>query len=117
MTPELEKALLTLANKLGVTVEHLWAVMIYQARITAIVDAVIFTGCVLFVVLPGRYLWRRWQSEGADADDFILVIGSAAYAVGALFAIIMAVSAFSEMVTALFNPEYWALSQILSASK
>ncbi len=33
MNPELQKALAELAAKFGVTVDHLWSVLLYQAKI------------------------------------------------------------------------------------
>lgn len=117
MTPELEKTLIALADKLGTTVEHLWSVMIYQARIVAIQNAVTLAiiGAVLF--FAGRVLITRWRSydnkDEAMADGLIVMGGAAYTVIGSVLALV-AIFAVNEMITAIFNPEYWALSQILS---
>ena len=121
LAPLLEK----LATKLGVTVEMLWGVMLKQAFISAMID---FTQCVAMVIgvtLLFRFVQRKttkpadtersyghaeWEDEGAVL---------AWLTVGVLLVItsVICLSAFDSIVTALTNPQYWALKHLLGACK
>jgi len=100
-----------LAAKLGIVVEHLWGVMLKQAYISAIIDLSLLTaiwiGCVL--------LWKKYSSipkpDSPDDDSKIMLL------LGCLFitAVVVAITPIllPSTLTGLFNPEYWALQQIM----
>lgn len=111
-----------LADKFGTTVEHLWGVLMKQAVISAVTE--IATALVLvaawvwlFCFVRGKttepepsredcYPHAEWYNEGAFAAwvvtglTLLLVMGQVYYAA-------------TTGLTALLNPEYWALKQLL----
>lgn len=108
-----------LAIKLNTTTEHLWTVLIYQAKISVITNILwIITMIVLGIVilkLHLKFLNKEGKRESIyDRENgyifFIMVIISVMW-----FAFsIAAFSTFGDIISGIFNPEYWALHKILS---
>jgi hypothetical protein len=129
MTPELQKELLSrldaLAAKLGTTSDHLWAILIRQAKIVAIEDALWILMAIAFSVLLGKAaLWvtrtekanekQEWNQRSPIAWDYGPVIFFSGIAgVACLILDVLAFVSLFELPTLLLNPEYWALTQIL----
>ncbi len=116
------QALTALATKLGTTAEYLWGVLIRQAPITGTIDLIMMACWVIGVVMWARFARHKttrppktnenpypraeWEEEGmamACVSVFFLSVVTA-WIVGA---------GISDAVSALVNPEYWALRQIL----
>ena len=99
--------------------KYLWGVLVKQAYISAIIDICYY---VFLLVICALLVWF-WQPlfkgivAAADKTDGIAII--AVVLLGILFAIVLLVAFFSVggTVTALINPEYWALKEILQALK
>lgn len=118
MNKETLDLLQQLAAKLGTTAEHLWAVLIKQAFISACTD-------FLFYVITVALLWfaikktPKWAQIISNTDsDFIEIGGTAAVVVGWVLVgglVIAALICIPDTIAALANPEYWALKQILNA--
>jgi len=112
---DLTNLLEQLALKLGVTTEYLWTVLIRQAKISGVMNA---AGILLIIVL-GFILFKAYKyAEKKDlldsqAWDFGLLVS---YIIWAGMIIISPIL-FYNMITALMNPEYWALSEILDTLK
>ena len=122
MNEETLQAVTALAQKLGTTSEYLWSVLIQQAYLEAGLSLVniIVWGMITFFVVKIVYRKTRtpketkeelypkaeWTEEGAVAAW--LVSG-----VLILIAFIIISVEFNNLITALFNPEYWALKQII----
>ena len=112
MNERLNNALAALAEKLGTSVDHLWAVLVKQAGIEAWVSI-----CLYAVLIVAASLFLRWFSKTEEPKEYS---GGEAYSVkvgigfGSLFvfALIFSMTA-SEVVSKLLNPEYWALKEIL----
>jgi hypothetical protein len=100
----------------------LWGVLLKQAPIQAVSGAVVCVAWIVGAALLWRFVKRKttlpvdtdyepprpeWQSDAAVGCAWGLAI-----AVALIAAMVVAVS-FPAIVTALLNPEYWALSQIL----
>lgn len=123
MNPELQKALVDLAAKLGVTVDHLWGVLLYQAKIEAAFDGLIFVLCAAYFI-GGVWLFRRAYlrlADDFDHDDsnwwfglfLFCAVGLFLFcAVGILVLMIM-IAAAHGFITETVNPEFWALKQII----
>lgn len=102
-----------LAVKLGTTAEHLWGVLLKQAPISGIVDLILILCFVsawvtVFNIVQKNY--RNWE----DVQKF------AAWLVGGVISIYIVTFVLFKtegIVTAFLNPEYWALSEILSKLK
>ena len=117
---ELTKLLSQLAEKLGTTTEYLWGVLIKQARIeaiTGILDIILF----IALLIP-FYIYIKWFSKHYrklyDNDTEILH-----WFITVIVGIIMVIWFFvcicdiNNIITALNNPEYWALKQVMSLVK
>jgi len=96
-----------LGAKLGLAAGQIWNVMLMQAKIEGIADiilaivaAVVFVGCSWVV----RYAYR----ELLDDDGPVIVIAG----VG-LIAMCVMFSYLFAAISALANPGYWALKEIL----
>lgn len=124
---ELTELLGQLAAKLGTTVEKLWAVLLKQAPISGTIDFLICIGMVIFAAWAFRFVkgkttkheikegtWSSKEAEWEDEGAFFSWV-----AVGAIiFLTIICVCSEAENITAaFFNPEYWALTKILSKVK
>ena len=112
-----------LANKLGTTADHLWGILLKQVPITAWTEAIVATLVLaawvrgyIFIKLktkkgpsphspeyPPRAAW-----EGDDADMAWYAFGIVGIAV-----FVVVIFATTTIATAVFNPEYLALKQIL----
>lgn len=122
MNETTEKLVRELADKLGTTTEHLWAVLLKQALISATTDTIV--ALIMLAVLWAGYRLVKaktteppktkedlypsaeWVYEGALAAWGVLGIY-------ALLTLITTCCTISTVVTATMNPEYWALKQLL----
>lgn len=111
-----------LADKFGTTVEHLWGVLVKQAVISAVTEIVMALAMVAawlwlfrFVrrkttepkeTAEDRYPHAEWREEGA-------LIAWLVAALALLLVTIQVYCATTTGLTALLNPEYWALKQLL----
>ena len=111
---EMTAVLDALAAKLAVPVAHLWAVLVRQARIGLVFDALwtLIASYVLYLIV--RKWWPSINPQDRwDAVDTGFVRAGAIAAAG----IVLVVLTFSVYgaVTALVNPEYAALRLIFEA--
>lgn len=112
-----------LADKLGTTAEHLWGVLLRQAPINALVDLFINAAMVVTAVYLTRLVIRKITVPLLSRDEYMARPawnGDMAWLAGAMLTvwwIVTLLRMFNTMtgtVTAFFNPEFWALSYILS---
>lgn len=109
MKEELLKRLDVLAAKVGVASEHMWGVLVRQAYIEGISVLV----ATLLVAIGSVFIWRQFvKSNGAydDLDVLWLIAGTISTIIGIVFLVI----SVDLVPTAIFNPEYYALKQILT---
>lgn len=103
-----------LANKLGVTADHLWSVLVRQAPIEACIDA--FQIIILFVT---AYFFAQkaiavWKLNSHErGHEWLAVILTIVAINFGILSIGCAWYGGSEIISALSNPEYWALKQII----
>jgi len=123
LTPEILSRLDALAAKLGVTVQFIWSVLLQQAKVVAITDltAAVFTGTVACICCYKLYTLIK---EEAEKDARLLsgwqgAAGARAmiFSLGLIAGLIAFFTALPAAITPLFNPQYWALSQILNVIK
>ena len=97
-----------IADKLGVTIEHLWSVLIQQAYI----DAMISTMCVIFwvVVITVVFKLLKKHNQDGDAEWYYEVWGLYGFISLMILGILLNIT--GNVITCLINPEYWALMQI-----
>ena len=115
MDEKLQEELLTrldlLAAKLGVTSEHLWGVLIKQARIE-VIESILTLIVVVMGILVCVYFWRKILQLGGSVGSVLL---NAFFTSLLLILSIGAVIDIMNIPTLLFNPEYWALQKVLGA--
>ncbi len=120
MDKETTQLIEKLAETLGTTSEYIWEVLIKQAPVYAagtileIILMIIF-GCILFVL--HLYFSKESDNSRSKYDKYDALIRVPMF-IGAIFWFCLALVAFfsiSHIITALVNPEYWALKQILNA--
>lgn len=106
-----------LAAKLGTTVEYLWGVMLSQAPVAAMNNLIfIVTTTVLTWLCVRRHKkliepideYRNGYDEVANVT--LMICWLVVCAVGVIASLFL----IPATVTALVNPEYWALKQILN---
>ena len=110
MNDQTTKLIETLAAKLGTTADHLWSVLVTQARLSATIDLSGIVICYALLFISLMFGW--WRSR--DGDDFwgfiniILVLG---FVILSLITLTQA----SNIAAGFYNPEYLALREILKA--
>ena len=122
MNEQTTKLISDLAAKLGTTAEHLWDVLIRQAPIASTVNIVCFV--VMLTAIPICIKWLTWSvKKGDDADyDEEIVYFVQAFIAGAigfvsLLGVLFGIGSMSMTIAGFFNPEYWALHEVLSHLK
>ena len=109
LTPLLQE----LATKLNVTIDHLWQVLIYQAHIFTIEY---FAWAILFIILLIITVkYAKWIPEFDFTVLHALGIGIFIFLDFIIFMSLLI--NFGDLLSALLNPEYYALKQILSYIK
>lgn len=106
-----DKVIELLAQKLGTTVEFLWAVLLKQAPIYAISNTV-----QLCVYLCAFALWVRYLLKNVGNYGFIDDVMPILVVITSFVGFALAIYVFLEppmILTAIFNPEFWALKQII----
>lgn len=116
------QALTALANKLGTTAEYLWGVLLRQAPIAGVVDIVLMLAWGAVAVLWLKVVIRKTKPQAKTYDDRYPIAewreesAFFAWASAVLLCVIAALIAsclFKAAAAAFFNPEYWALKQII----
>lgn len=109
LTPFLEQ----LAEKFGTTVEHLWEVMINQSQIFVAYYTIFFI--VVGVLLLAMIIYAIWafRTDNYYEDGYavVLIVG---WIIVVCLVTACAILSY-EVVTAIKNPEFWALEQILKS--
>lgn len=97
-----------LADKLGTTAEYLWAAMLKQAGLAAIYNSVFVAAIAAAVYLGFRLLQKH--SDTLEMPELFWMV----YGILTLFAAGLIAITIGDTITAVFNPEYWALSKIIN---
>lgn len=104
MNEQAQQLISDLALQLGTTAEYLWGVMVGQAHLHAITVIIICT--VLSLACLTAYIATLRQASDKEAKRFM---GWATF----ILIVLIWVCTLGDIVSALYNPEYWALQQIL----
>lgn len=112
-----------MAAKLGVTVEHLWGVLVKQAPISGAVDLVICIVMAAATVWWFRLVIRKTTRRPDDPDTYLsprsewndeVAFIAWVSAIVSMAVTLIFISASAEgIVSAFVNPEYWALMRLL----
>lgn len=109
----LVSAIDALASKLGVAASEVYRVLIAQARVSAIMSGIVLA-LIVFAVWITRKVFKDWDKvKRAYIEDSAVIFVVIADLLACL-AVFFAGSAVSNMISALANPQFWALDYILS---
>jgi hypothetical protein len=114
MTDETTKLIQQLAEKLGTTADHLWAVLVRQAPISCTIDLITTIASLIAAPLLAWLATRAMQKadDGEEAQvPIAIAFGIVAVMAGLIAAV--AVCSLGNTLSGFFNPEYWALKQVL----
>ncbi len=124
MNEQTEKLLTTLAQKLGVTIEHLWGVLCKQALISGTVDLITMTVWLGFMAWSFCLVKRNTtvpaptkgdpypRSVWTDEFGFFAWL---LWCVLAIVAMVIITCGLDTTAAAFLNPEYWAFKQIFKS--
>jgi uncharacterized membrane protein len=120
MSDDLNKQLAELANKLGVSVEHLWGVLVKQAYIDGFSSLATTLVCVLLcaVSIYAFLYFRRKFRNTPDQEQLqpfrilmepfgFMIVGIVLFLIGAL-----ACDNFYWVISDFLNPEFYALRHL-----
>lgn len=115
MEKELLQRLDLLAEKLGVASGHLWEILAKQAKIEFFTDAaaLLVVCLVAFFCTKHRSHISKWVQDGYDGREAIAFFSAAIFIIIFVLAVAGAITSSGY----LFNPEYFALKQILEIAK
>lgn len=112
MNEESLKLLDKYATELGTTTEYLWEILVSQAYVSGITSIMLaIASLIAFLIIPASYLVLERK---ADIDEEWWIVYTLLSMVIAVLSIAFLSISISNMVTALANPEYWALKEILN---
>lgn len=113
----LVSAIDALASKLGVAASEVYRVLIAQARVSAIKSGIVLVlmlALIAFAVWITRKVFKDWDKvKRASIEDSAVIFVVLADLL-ACVAVFFAGDAVSNMISALANPQFWALDYILS---
>ena len=110
-----------LAQSLNVASEHVYAALLKQALVSGIVSALVAALALIIVIalsVLAITLWKR-----ALNDEYCYYDTEEAFFHTAIIAIFVSVATFFfigcayDALTALLNPEYWAIKEVLNTVK
>jgi hypothetical protein len=123
MNEQQAKLIEQLAVKLGTTTEYLWGIMCRQAQIDAIISIILVGVAILgsiALVIVVRKIFKDVEQDKkwvvTNGFDYVVPIVFWVCAGWLVFDVITIFS-ISNIVTALSNPEYWALEKIMEMIK
>lgn len=118
-----EQLINKLAERLAVPAAQLWAVLVRQARIEALMS-LYYVAIFAAVLIAYRRIRPRivaWENAGGDYYSNDRDMGRILYDVFGIISStisgILAICMVGQAIAYLFNPDYYALQQILSAVK
>lgn len=119
MNERTEQLVRELAEKLGTTADHLWAVLVRQAPITSTVRVCILGLVALALLAVGvmalrAFRRRRFPKAGDISPEalgiFFWCVACGVFVIGTLTSLPIIIAGFA-------NPEYWALQEVMRSLK
>lgn len=120
-----------IAANLGVAAEHVYGALLKQAMISGI-SSLVYIPIYIAIIVAYVFMIRKIYSDVSENKESMLVDNSYAYrgelsgisftimSIGGVLSLILFISVIFDInnaVTALLNPEYWALKEILDTIK
>lgn len=116
MNEQTTKLIEQLAQKLGTTTEYLWTILLKQAHISASITLVYLVLIIIFgIILYKLHKYFLEKDEHGDTRyengaDLFMIILLTFY----LIMFIVCLICIPNIINGFFNPEYWALNEILN---
>lgn len=109
------QALTELANKLGTTAELLWGVLVRQALVSGATDLILYAVCTWGIyALYNKFSFDLNNMEKWDYSTGVIFTG---LCLSVMILGFTAIINLTDTITALINPEYWALNKLLEGLK
>ena len=118
MNEKTEQLLENLASKLGTTTEYLWTILVNQAKYDIITSSIqmAFMFAIVYWTIKLHIRFSKEDDNGRSVyyeKEELASIPMFFAAVTSIIMIIFFLSGFNDLIASIFNPEYWALRQIL----
>jgi len=119
MSEQMEVFLIELSEKLGTTVTHLWSVLVQQAFIEGIVRLMVVVILITVSIVTFIFLYKKTtvnpnnEPKYPECEDDDTYVPWGVWIVCNIFLFTIVFVNLHIAITALINPEYWALKQIL----
>lgn len=110
MNDQTTQLLRELAERLGTTTEHLWGVLVRQAPLSGLTHLFCWGIAATIFTLSFK---RIRKIDNDEWDTPARSIATGIWAIGLLIFTCMLYSDSQMIIAAFFNPEFWALKQIL----
>jgi hypothetical protein len=114
MSDDLQKEIAQLAQKLGTTVDHLWSVLVRQAPI----DSTVFFLTMAAMAGVTYALWRLFSKSKVNSENHqgecVKLIAMVLFGLMLAATFVVLTSGLSNAIAGFFNPEYWALQDLLA---
>lgn len=106
MNEQTAELLNKLSEKLGVATEALWSSLMRQAPIASISNIITSLAFLVLIIVV-----RRWGSRLEDQEErsFVQIVTTGAFVLW----LVVVSTILPSVMAGLFNPEYWALKEIL----
>lgn len=107
LSPETLTLIDKYAAKIGIAADKVWAILVSQARIEGITDLF-----YIFLMIGIFFACKKAHSviqKSADDPIPLCVVMWVVYG----FAVLCVFLSVSDLITVFFNPDYWALHQLL----
>ena len=119
MNEQISKLIESLAETLGTTTEYIWEILIQQAKISAIKSALYITLTIVFGIILYKVhivLLKKDEHEHSKYWHFeeAVVVPMIITAIVWFILACIGIPVIGNLFNALFNPEYWALREILN---
>lgn len=115
MDEQTQKLIQQLADKLGTTAEHLWAVLVKQAPIFAVTELVSDIAICGALIWLTRFMYGKYKKVKEFDEDLshIWFASTVVCLISAIVCVVWSCTSLDMVSAGLFNPEYYALKQII----
>ena len=122
MNEKTEQMVREFAEKLGVTTDYVWEILMRQVKVSIIMESTLILWWVVSSAIIFRFVKSRVSRQPKSDDNpygtpkwdhEIAILGVAFSAMYLIFAAVICAFSMSQLVVLVFNPEYWALKKII----
>jgi uncharacterized membrane protein YczE len=120
MNEQTTKLIEQLAQKLGTTAEYLWTVLVKQAHVEIYIFITTLILTIIGAFLTGLLLrnsQKYWEQETAPISAWMSLTFGIIIGIATVVGLIATIANIPDVITAINNPEYWALKEVFGACK